>query len=231
MTEKREGQGAGERDVEKDKKSKRLWGREGGIKKDQGAKERQKGKEKYRDGLQREREELKHGVREWDRELWGEAKNSSFGQLTPFLEHCSGTALPGGSRNVRPAKALSWAQSCTLTLVTNITLQSGQEWGKKSPTGRKKNCPSVCLIVLLFTKGYLSSECSLEGKGTWRPRLDTFKAQSHSTAAQTIAPSQCAHSAACLQVQAAALFLEHSPEAAPPGSSEKLTACKNLRTA
>ena len=61
--------------------------------------------------------------------------------------------------------------------------------------------------------------------------MDTFKARLHSTAAQTTAHSHCTQSTACPQVQAAALFLEHSPGTAAPGSSEKHAACQNMRTA
>ena len=92
---------------------------------------------KYRQGVRQrknekqensgEREAIKSGGREPDRVRWGETKNSNSGQLPPFLEHSPGTALPGASRNVLPAKALSWSQSCALILVMSIALHSGQD--------------------------------------------------------------------------------------------------------
>ena len=48
-----------------------------------------------------------------------------------------------------PAKALPWAQSYTLILVTSIALQRGQEWGKKSQLGGiiSLSCFFACLLV------------------------------------------------------------------------------------
>ena len=61
MIEKREGQGAGERDVENEKTSNGLEDRQGGIRKyRQGVRRRRKEKEENSDGLKTEREELKN---------------------------------------------------------------------------------------------------------------------------------------------------------------------------
>ena len=78
----------------------------------------------------------------------GERPKRAIMGKAPFLERSPGTALLGASRNVQPAKALPWAQSCTLILVQIITLQSGQDWGKKAQLGGRKIAQLFfCLLV------------------------------------------------------------------------------------
>ena len=74
------------------------------------------------------------------------------GDCPHFLTIPPGSALPRGSRNVLPAKALPCAPSCALILVMIIACRVFRTEGKKAQLGGR-NLPS-CLCVCFFASWF-----------------------------------------------------------------------------